>query len=177
MRATVVVHAETEGLKDTAAGIASLQDGPIVAGQAALRMACDCNAELVVDGPDGVPIGVGRRSRQVPGWLWRGLKHRDQSCRFPGCVRRRCVHAHHIKHWLDGGPTDKQNLVLLCWHHHRLVHEGGWSVKGDPDRWLDFVNPRGEILTSLPPPPVETELREDLLGLFGGKPPVRAMRN
>jgi hypothetical protein len=31
-------------------------------------------------------------------------------------------------HWIDGGPTDLDNLILLCFRHHRMVHEGGWRL-------------------------------------------------
>jgi hypothetical protein len=43
-------------------------------------------------------------------------------------VERRYVEAHHVVHWIDGGPTDLDNLVLLCWHHHHSIHEGGYSI-------------------------------------------------
>ncbi len=166
VRSTVVVHVDIDRFDHYGTGIAALDDGPMIAGSTALRLACDCQHELVIEGPDHKPIGIGRRSRQIPGWLWRVLKHRDQTCRFPGCDRARWVQGHHIKHWTKDGPTDTDNLVLLCWFHHRLVHEGGWRIKGNPDEWLDFVNPYGEILTSLPPPAVEPELRDGLLDLF-----------
>ena len=47
---------------------------------------------------------------------------------FPGCGARRFLHCHHIRHW-PLGPTDLDNLVLLCSYHHRLVHEYGWRVE------------------------------------------------
>jgi hypothetical protein len=125
----------------------------------------------VLEGPEHEPVGIGRRSRQVPGWLWRVLWRRDQGCRFPGCERQRWIQNHHIRHWTNNGPTDKHNLVLLCWHHHHLVHEGGWQLSGDPDSWLDFISPTGNIVTSLPPPPLDPDLRDRLFGAFSGDPP------
>jgi hypothetical protein len=170
VRATVVVHVDVDRLTDQRGmiptGIAALDDGPMIAGETALRLSCDCNSELVIDGPDRVPIGIGRRSRQIPGWLYRVLKHRDRTCRFPGCDRARWTQHHHIQHWTQDGPTDTENLVTLCWFHHRLVHEGGWRVKGDADTWLDFIDPTGNILTSLPPPPVDRKLKDELFSLF-----------
>ena len=53
---------------------------------------------------------------------------RDGGCAFPGCLHTRFLHAHHIKHWLHGGETRLDNLVLLCSFHHHLVHEGGWTI-------------------------------------------------
>ncbi len=57
---------------------------------------------------------------------------------------------HHIVHWNDRGPTDLDNLVLLCSYHHRLVHEGGWQVAGDPNRLLTFVSPEDRVLDEHP---------------------------
>ncbi len=48
---------------------------------------------------------------------------------------------HHLLHWIKGGPTELDNLVLLCYRHHRNVHEGGWRV----------VKSDGQLLT-IPPP-------------------------
>jgi hypothetical protein len=62
----------------------------------------------------------------------RALAVRDGSCRFPGCERRHYVDGHHIIPWSQGGETKLDNLVLLCRHHHRLVHEGGFSVDWGP---------------------------------------------
>jgi hypothetical protein len=51
------------------------------------------------------------------------------------------LHAHDIVPWADGGPTDLDNLVSLCGFHHRLVHEGGWSIalEGATVIWSDAV--------------------------------------
>ncbi len=48
------------------------------------------------------------------------LAVRDGGCVFPGCDRPLAwCDAHHLRHWLHGGPTDLANLVLLCRAHHR----------------------------------------------------------
>jgi len=57
---------------------------------------------------------------------------------LPGCERRHDLHAHHIKHWADGGATREQNLVLLCRFHHRLVHEDEFSVRLARDGMFQF---------------------------------------
>lgn len=55
---------------------------------------------------------------------------RDGGCVVGGCqVPARWTDAHHIRHWLDGGPTSLNNLVLLCRHHHTLVHEDKIQIK------------------------------------------------
>ncbi|HEX4016678.1 MAG TPA: DUF222 domain-containing protein [Frankiaceae bacterium] len=55
-----------------------------------------------------------------------------QRCRFPACTRRRKLHAHHVIHWIDGGPTDLANLVLLCSRHHTVVHAEGFRLTLHP---------------------------------------------
>jgi hypothetical protein len=67
---------------------------------------------------------------------------RDGGCVFPGCDRPLSwCEAHHLVHWLDGGPTDLDNLVLVCRAHHRAVHEGGWRLQHRPDGRLTATPP------------------------------------
>jgi hypothetical protein len=91
--------------------------------------------------------------RTVPSHLRRQLQHRDGgTCRFPGCTNRAFLDAHHIRWWTEGGATELKNLALLCRWHHKLVHEKGWSIAGDPDGALSFVRPDGTILHEGPEP-------------------------
>jgi hypothetical protein len=122
-------------------------------------MACDGRIELILE-RDGRAIGVGRATRRIPAWLTRQIRHRDGGCRFPGCGRQRWVHIHHLIHWIDGGPTDLDCLVTLCDYHHRLVHERGWHISGDPNGDLIFVRPDGSVFE-----PHRTRLRQVLDGL------------
>jgi hypothetical protein len=68
------------------------------------------------------------------------LVFRDRGCTFPGCGSRWFLHAHHIRHWADGGKTALNNLTILCGTHHRRVHEGGWTIRGRPPDALEFVS-------------------------------------
>lgn len=138
-RATVVVHADAESLASDKGPNPEIQDGPNLHFDVARRLACDCRLQVVAHDANGAPLGVGRTTRSVPHWLLRQLKHRDQTCRFPGCSRQRFVHAHHIVHWAKGGPTDLDNLLVLCTYHHRLVHEQGWKVRGHPSHAVTFL--------------------------------------
>lgn len=76
---------------------------------------------------------VGRSKRTVTLAQRRALEARDRHCVFPGCRAhpRRC-HAHHVQEWDDDGPTDLDNLALLCVRHHMSVHEGGWTMSRTP---------------------------------------------
>jgi hypothetical protein len=87
------------------------------------RIACDCDiSRVITDGPSEI-IDVGRKTRKIPEKLWNALVVRDRHCRVPGCDRPPAwCEAHHIRYWTNGGPTDLDNLELLCWHHHRQKH-------------------------------------------------------
>jgi hypothetical protein len=157
----MVIHAEPVVLGG-GDGLAEIEGGPQIAGETARRLACDARWQLVAEGPSGEALGLGRQRRQVPRWLARQLRRRDRGCRFPGCARARWLHAHHLIHWAEGGPTDPANLAMLCGHHHRLIHEGGWRIEGHPGDELGFVHPGGQVLTTRPPP-LRPEVRERLL--------------
>ena len=142
-RATVVVHADMEALlRDDGVGDV---EGYTLSSETLRRLCCDARRQEVLE-VGGIPVGIGDISRTVPPSLLRVLKARDRGCRFPGCSRRRWVHAHHRWHWARGGPTDLGNLVLLCSYHHHFVHEGGWSIDGDPHDELRFRRPAGDRL-------------------------------
>ena len=53
------------------------------------------------------------------------------------------VIGHHVRHWTRGGETELYNLIELCAFHHRLVHEGGWTVTFDGIREVTFFQPDG----------------------------------
>ncbi|MEM8817798.1 MAG: HNH endonuclease signature motif containing protein, partial [Pseudomonadota bacterium] len=87
-----------------------------------------------------------RKSRSIPPAIRRALRLRDRGCRFPGCTHSRFVDGHHVKHWADGGETSLDNLVLLCRHHHRLVHEGSYGCRRTADGRFVFTTPDSSAL-------------------------------
>jgi hypothetical protein len=92
------------------------------------RIACDSTISRVLLA-DSMVIDVGRATRVVSPQQRRALRVRDRGCRWPGCDRQvNWSTPHHIDFWARGGPGNLPNLVLLCFFHHRLVHEGGWQV-------------------------------------------------
>ncbi len=110
------------------------------------RLCCDGDAIVIVENEAGEPLSVGRKTRTVPTAIKRALRARDKSCVFPGCHHTRFVDAHHIQHWSAGGVTSLENLLLLCSHHHRLVHEGGFRIERDyRNRWF-FQRPDGRAV-------------------------------
>ncbi len=80
------------------------------------------------------PLEVGRATRVIQPAQRAALAVRDGGCVFPDCQRPLAwCDAHHLRHWVHGGPTDLANLALLCRAHHRAVHEGGWQLTHGPD--------------------------------------------
>lgn len=70
------------------------------------------------------------------------LDIRDGGCVFPGCTRPPgWGDAHHLTHWLNGGPTDLSNLGLLCRRHHTMHHHGGWTIDRDADGGWTATHP------------------------------------
>jgi hypothetical protein len=94
---------------------------------------------------DGLPIDVGRARRIVSLALRRALQVRDGFCRYPGCgVPARFTHAHHLEHWIDGGPTNLDNMCSACEKHHRALHEGGVRIIRGVEGELRFETADGQ---------------------------------
>jgi hypothetical protein len=113
-----------------------VEDGPGLTATVARQLACDGGIILHAHGPDGSSLAIGRRTRRPNAAIMRALWFRDGGCIHPACGRRRYLHAHHVVHWADGGPTDLSNLVLLCSRHHHDAHHGRidvvWDGVGEP---------------------------------------------
>jgi hypothetical protein len=148
-RHQVVVHVDAAMLDNDEEGSCQLEDGAALHPETARRLACDASVVRILE-RDGRPLSVGRRTRSVPPALRRALRSRDRICRFPGCSQPRFLHAHHVEHWAQGGRTDLSNLVHLCPHHHRLVHEGGYRMEHRAGGALRFRRPDGRPLPTAP---------------------------
>lgn len=125
-RTTVVLHVDV----DSPAG--ALHLGPVLSEAERRYLSCDARYEVWFE-RDGKTIGCGRETREIPRRLRRALEQRDRCCVVPGCGSTRGLHAHHLIHWEDGGPTELWNLALVCAHHHRLHHRGLITIRGPGD--------------------------------------------
>ncbi|OBK68000.1 hypothetical protein A5653_15810 [Mycobacterium colombiense] len=146
---TVVVHLDVEQRA------AALHLGPLLTDAERRYLTCDATCEVWFE-RHGQVIGAGRATRVVNRRLRRALEHRDRTCAVPGCGATRGLHAHHIRHWEDGGPTELTNLVLLCPYHHRLHHRGVLNISG-PAHALVVTDTAGRSLSpgSLARPPTQ----------------------
>ncbi|MCY3585071.1 MAG: DUF222 domain-containing protein [Acidimicrobiaceae bacterium] len=97
------------------------------------RLACDAEIIPMILGGPGGPADAGRSTRTVSLRLRRLLIARDRHCQWPGCAEppSRCD-AHHVHHWIHGGRTDLDNLVLLCHRHHHHLHQHGHAMVPEP---------------------------------------------
>src|SRR6267142_131423 len=152
-RYQVVVHVDAAVLADAEhPGQSVLEAGSRVSAETSQRLACDASRVVMRHDQHGRVVEVGARTRTIPPALRRALHHRDHGCRFPGCGVP-FGQGHHIRHWVQGGPTTLSNLALLCRRHHRAVHEEGYQVERQADGELQFKRPDGLILPEVPPSP------------------------
>jgi hypothetical protein len=137
---TVVVHLDVNDQ------VAQLHLGPLLTDAERQYLSCGATCEVWFH-RDGQIIGAGRTTRTINRRLRRALEYRHPTCAVPGCGATRGLHAHHIQHWENGGPTELHNLVLLCPHHHRLHHRGVITITGPPDD-LTVTESDGRTLSS-----------------------------
>jgi len=110
-------------------GAGLLAGGVPISPGLARKILCDANVIPVVCAGASEVLDVGRATRTIPVAIRRALVVRDQGCVFPGCDRPPSwTDAHHIAYWSDGGLTCLGNLVLLCGHHHEVIHHDAWQV-------------------------------------------------
>lgn len=142
LRVSTSLDALLSGLHD--AGVTD--SGEHLSAATLRRMACDAEIIPTVLNGKGRVIDVGRRTRRVNEALRCAIIERDRGCVWSGCGAppSRCD-CHHMRHWSEGGPTNADNLVLLCHRHHILLHEGGYRMHGRSDDFI-VLRPDGTAL-------------------------------
>jgi hypothetical protein len=111
---------------------------------------------IIVD--QGEVVGVGRASRQPPGWLSDIVLAVHDTCSGPLCDRpARGADVDHARPWWpdatgDGyGTTDADNLGPLCPITNERRHEQGWHVAQHPDGRRTWTHRRtGLTVVSVP---------------------------
>ena len=163
---TVVVHVDVDQK------VGALHLGPLLSDSERQYLSCDATCQVWFERA-GEVIGSGRSTRTISRRLRRALEHRNPTCAVPGCGATRGLHAHHIRHWEDGGVTDLANLILVCPFHHRLHHRGGITITGPADKLVvtdsdgrrlnhgSLARPPGGPPPSVPPCPGPTGERAD----------------
>lgn len=148
---TIVLHADISVFEGEASiDLAELTKGPVISSELAEMLGCHASIETTVH-KDGAVVGIGRKSRSIPGWLRRQVEYRDHHCRTPGCDRTVFLQIHHLVPWALGGQTELDNLILICWWHHLFIHEKGWHITRGLDGRFVFRKPDWSIY---PPRPI-----------------------
>lgn len=115
------------------------------------RLACDAELLPAVLGCDSAVLDIANKTQRCfthavkrAAWI-----EQHGRCAFRGC-RRPPTDAHHIIWWTHGGQSVLDNAAWLCTFHHWLVHDGGWTMRRDPDRSFVFTSPTGDEIRRHP---------------------------
>jgi hypothetical protein len=110
-------------------------------GALARAMVCDANVRRAVVTKPGflhAPselLDLGRSVRTATDAQFHALTVRDRHCTYPGCERPPdWCEAHHLNEWdADTGPTDLDNLALVCTEHHHALHRKRLQLRRNPN--------------------------------------------
>jgi hypothetical protein len=163
-RPHVVVVVDDTTLAGEAVGRCETISGYQLDPESVRRLACDAFIQRIVLDSHGVPLDMGRATRTFTPDQYRAIMVRDGGCRMPGCDAgpEDCQAHHATTHREDGGLTNLSVGLALCRGagHHRLIHEGGWTITGDPNAEVTFHDPdgipRGTTGPRIPTRPIPT---------------------
>jgi Domain of unknown function (DUF222) len=143
--ATIVFHIREDRLASQY-GLAVTDHGQLIPIRDALAVADQSAIYVLITSCTNVPLWLGRTTRIATPGQTIALAARDRGCSFPGCDRPPAhCQRHHVKEWFNvHGPTDIDNLTLLCGYHHREFERRGWTCAmrdghpwWTPPRWID----------------------------------------
>jgi hypothetical protein len=146
-RTSLVVTTSAETLLGLAGAPAADLDGEPINWKTLERLSCDCSFTRLLLGPKSEPLDVGRAQRTITGPRRRALDARDKGCAYPGCTRTaRWCSGHHIVPWARGDDgSSVAGSLLVCWHHHNKIHEGGYRLLRQDDGTVVVVPPMAAI--------------------------------
>lgn len=125
---TVIVDAKEATTTGGESGV-SVLGGPRMGRQALKAIVCDSQVEVLGLAADGQPLNLGRKTRTVSPALRRFVLARDMGCTVEGCSSDYRLEVHHTIPFSEGGATDADDLVSVCWyHHHVAIHRLGFQI-------------------------------------------------
>lgn len=141
---TALDYSKLEGITP-----ATLSDGTPLPPGVLARIACNSMLTRVVFGPQSVILNAGREERIFTAGQTRAIIARDKTCRYPGCDEGPGFgEVHHSISWAKhNGRTDVDLGILLCFHHHDVVHERQISILRRSGRWV-FIDRFGKQITT-----------------------------
>lgn len=132
--AEIIVRADLAALSDSPGGIAEICCVGPVPRSALERLTCNSDVWIEVFGDELAPLYETVASRAPTAAQRRALIARDGACVGCGEPPGECE-AHHITPCQHGGKTRIDNLVLVCWRCHDLIHDHDWQVVIRNDRY------------------------------------------
>lgn len=154
---------------------ATLEDGTPLSMSQTARILCDSQVGRIVMSAESLPLDLGRTQRLYTGAQRRAVIVRDRACTWNGCdVPATYGEVHHVAWWdRDDGPTSVENGVLLCTHHHHVVHRLDLGIVrhprppdpaapwGHPVRY-SFHRRDGRVINAPPrAPSTDTDVRQE----------------
>ncbi len=132
----VAVRVDASRCRTDPTGVAEYVDGSPLSQATLERIACGAEFVATVFGAQGETLWQGRRHRLATDAQWVNLIARDGGCFCCGAEPAHCQ-AHHIVPWEPPGrgPSDIDNLVLVCTQTHHLIHEQGYRVVWVDGKW------------------------------------------
>lgn len=114
--------------------------GP-VSTQMARQISDDAVATLALNDDEGAPNAVGRTQRYPNRALRVKVTVRDEGCVGCRAPINRCQF-HHIVPWHQSGPTELENLCLLCPACHHKLHHYKWRIVDGEERRFQLAPPK-----------------------------------
>jgi hypothetical protein len=125
------------------AGLAETSDGTMLTAEQLLRIADEAEIWPTIIDHNNVPMALGRTQRLASRGQTMALIAREGGCSFPGCDHPpQWCDRHHIIDWIDGGPTDLENMTLLCRYHHTHFLQKGWTCQMNPEGLPEWIPPK-----------------------------------
>ena len=150
--ARVIVTVPYETMFERASARGTTATGETFDAETVREATCDANLHRLITLGRSTVLDFGAATRTASDSQFLVLTARDEGCRFPGCTMPpSACDAHHIRHFTGGGGlTDVDNLALMCFVHHQLIHSAGWSITGT-GHTIRITSPTGDVMESRPP--------------------------
>ncbi len=136
---TIVQHLDAAGTR----AFAEIAGGEPIPQRVLDEHFCNASIKGVVFSSAGVPLWHGHAKRLATKAQMNALRARYGACGGCGADMWICQ-GHHIEAVLRGGPTNIDNMMLLCWACHQKVHQHGWREVPD-GRGLYTIEPPERI--------------------------------
>ena len=123
---TIVQHLSADGSE----AFSEIAGGAAIPSSVLEEHFCNARIKGVVFSAEGMPLWHGHAKRRATKAQMNALRARYGAC--GGCgVDMWICDAHHIEPVSQGGRTDIDNMMLLCWICHQKVHHHQWPVVPD----------------------------------------------